>query len=46
MKATIRYDKDFVIGRVEERMAGSFVEHLNRCVYDGIYELGHPKSPW
>lgn len=44
MKATIRYDKDFVIGRAEERMAGSFVEHLNRCVYDGIYELGHPKA--
>jgi alpha-N-arabinofuranosidase len=23
---------------------GSFVEHLGRCVYDGIYEPGHPTA--
>ena len=42
MKAKIRYDRHFEIGRVDRRMAGSFVEHLNRCVYGGIYEPGHP----
>ena len=25
-------------------MYGSFVEHLGRCVYDGIYQPGHPAA--
>ena len=44
MKAKIRYDRYFEIGRVDRRMGGSFVEHLNRCVYGGIYEENHPLS--
>ena len=29
---------------VNRRVFGSFVEHLGRCVYDGIYEPGHPSA--
>jgi alpha-L-arabinofuranosidase len=29
------------IGPINRRMFGSFVEHLGRCVYDGIFEPGH-----
>ena len=32
----------FAIGAVSPRLFGSFVEHLGRAVYDGIYEPGHP----
>ncbi len=31
-----------VIGRINPRLFGSFVEHLGRSVYDGIYEPEHP----
>ena len=27
-------DKDFQISRVDERIYGSFIEHLGRAVYD------------
>ncbi len=30
------------IGTIDRRLFGSFVEHLGRCVYSGIYEPGHP----
>ena len=29
---------------VKRRLFGSFVEHLGRCVYTGIYEPGHPTA--
>jgi len=32
------------IAPVERRLFGSFVEHLGRCVYTGIYEPGHPRA--
>lgn len=31
-------------GVINRRLFGSFVEHLGRCVYDGIYEPGHPTA--
>ncbi len=34
-------DKDFRIGEVDSRIYGSFVEHLGRAVYGGIYEPEH-----
>lgn len=37
-------DKDFRISRVDERIYGSFIEHLGRAVYDGLYQPGHPLS--
>jgi len=35
-------DPAFEVGRVDPRIFGSFVEHLGRCVYTGVYEPGHP----
>ncbi|MCL6603140.1 MAG: alpha-N-arabinofuranosidase [Paenibacillus sp.] len=43
-KATMIVDKDFVIGDIDERIYGSFIEHLGRAVYGGIYEPGHAQS--
>ena len=31
-------------GAIDRRVFGSFVEHLGRCVYDGIHEPGHPTA--
>ncbi len=44
LKAGITLDKDFVIGEVDPRLFGAFVEHLGRCVYEGIYEPEHPRA--
>lgn len=34
-------------GTIDRRLFGSFVEHMGRCVYSGIYEPGHRNSdPW
>ncbi|MDX2968915.1 arabinosylfuranosidase ArfA [Kribbella solani] len=34
----------FVVGALDRRLFGSFVEHMGRCVYTGIYEPGHPSA--
>ena len=35
-------DKDFRISEIDKRIYGSFIEHLGRAVYEGIYQPGHP----
>lgn len=40
-KAFLTLDKDYQISEIDDRIYGSFVEHLGRCVYNGIYEPGH-----
>jgi len=42
--ARISIDRTNVVARLNRRIFGSFVEHLGRCVYDGIYEPGHPTA--
>ena len=42
--ASLILDKDFAISKVDERIYGSFIEHLGRAVYTGIYEPGHPAA--
>jgi len=37
-------DRDFIIGQVDKRLYGSFIEHLGRAVYHGIYEPEHPTA--
>ena len=39
--AEIFADKNLVIGEISENIYGSFLEHLGRAVYGGIYEPGH-----
>lgn len=40
--ACVVLDALFPIGVVNHRLFGSFVEHMGRCVYGGIYEPDHP----
>jgi alpha-N-arabinofuranosidase len=42
--ARLTLDPHFTVGAINRRIFGSFVEHLGRCVYDGIYEPGHPTA--
>jgi alpha-N-arabinofuranosidase len=42
--ARLVLDPAFSVGTVDPRLFGSFVEHLGRCVYTGIYEPGHPTA--
>jgi len=37
-------DKEFKVSPVDERIYGSFIEHLGRAVYDGLYQPGHELS--
>ncbi len=41
MKATLGIQKGKEISKIDNRIYGSFVEHLGRAVYGGIYEPGH-----
>jgi alpha-N-arabinofuranosidase len=41
-KAKMILEKDFKISQIDNRIYGSFIEHLGRAVYEGIYEPGHP----
>ena len=43
-KAEIIVDKYFLTGAVDKRIFGSFIEHLGRAVYEGIYQEGNPNS--
>ena len=43
-EAKMIIDKDFKVDKVDERIYGSFIEHLGRAVYDGLYQPGNPQS--
>jgi len=43
-EARVTLERAFQIGDVDARMYGSFVEHLGRCVYEGLYEPNHPAA--
>lgn len=44
MKAKITLAKEFKVGDIDRRIYGSFIEHLGRAVYGGIYEPDHPTA--
>ena len=41
-KVKMVIDREFRIAEIDKRIYGSFIEHLGRAVYDGIYCPGHP----
>ena len=43
-EARIVLDPASAVGSLDRRLFGSFVEHLGRCVYDGLYEPSHPSA--
>ena len=44
ISARATLDPTETIGPVDRRLFGSFVEHMGRGVYTGIYEPGHPTA--
>ena len=44
MKTKITANKNFKIGDIDRRIYGSFIEHLGRAVYGGIYEPSHSEA--
>ena len=44
MKSTVTVVKDFTLAKVDDGLFSSFIEHLGRAVYTGIYEPGHPTA--
>jgi alpha-N-arabinofuranosidase len=42
--AQLTLDPAFAVAPVDPRLFGSFVEHMGRCVYTGIFEPGHPHA--
>lgn len=43
-KANMCIDRMNKISDIDDRIYGSFIEHLGRAVYNGIYEPGHPAA--
>lgn len=43
-EAKMVIDKAYQVAQVDKRIFGSFIEHLGRAVYDGLYQPGHPLS--
>ncbi len=41
---TVTIDPQHHRGPIDDRLFGSFVEHMGRCVYTGIYEPGHESA--
>ncbi|WP_186578113.1 arabinosylfuranosidase ArfA [Aquibacillus kalidii] len=44
LKAKMVVDKEFKISEIDPRIYGSFIEHLGRAVYGGVYEPDHPTA--
>lgn len=44
MKAKITLHPDKPISEIDRRLYGSFIEHLGRAVYGGIYQPDHPTA--
>jgi alpha-N-arabinofuranosidase len=44
LKAKMILDRQIQLAEVDPRVYGSFIEHLGRAVYGGIYEPGHPSA--
>ena len=42
--ARLVLDPAFRVGALNRRLFGSFVEHMGRCVYTGIYEPEHASA--
>ncbi|MEZ0119301.1 UNVERIFIED_ORG: alpha-L-arabinofuranosidase [Heyndrickxia coagulans] len=40
----ITLNKDFSVGKFDRKLFGSFIEHMRRVIYTGIYEPAHPLS--
>ena len=44
LKARVKIDTERVIGDIDPKIYGNFIEHLGRCIDGGIFEEGSPLS--
>lgn len=44
MNASLILDKDYVLGTVDPRLYGGFMEHLGNVIYGSVYDPGHPMA--
>lgn len=44
MRATVKLDPAKKIAKTDDRIFSSFIEHMGRAIYTGIYEPGHPSA--
>lgn len=44
LQATLHLHPDFHVARVDDRIFGGFVEHLGRCIYEGLYDPENTQS--
>ena len=44
LNASFTLDPSFSVAPVDRRLFGTFVEHMGRCVYTGIFEPDHPTA--
>lgn len=43
MEATMLISSVKRVGKVDPRLYSSFIEHMGRAVYEGIYQPDHPQ---
>ena len=44
LRARLKIDTERVIGDIDPKIYGNFIEHLGRCIDGGIFEEGSPLS--
>lgn len=44
MEAVMSVSRVQKIGEIDRRLYGSFIEHMGRAVYGGIYQPDHPTA--
>ena len=44
MEATMLISSVKRVGKVDPRLYSSFIEHMGRAVYEGIYQPDHPSA--
>ena len=44
MKVKIILHKDYIISPIDKRIYSSFLEHLGRAIYEGVYEPDHTEA--
>ncbi|MDD4112039.1 MAG: alpha-N-arabinofuranosidase, partial [Herbinix sp.] len=43
-EARMVVDKEYQIDEIDKNLYGSFIEHLGRAIYSGIYQPNHPTA--
>jgi alpha-N-arabinofuranosidase len=44
LRARVKIDTERIIGEIDPKIYGNFIEHLGRCIDGGIFEEGSPLS--